>query len=262
MSARRLPAALVRTESRSRAAQGVRSAPFIASARPRLVIVGAALQHGDRRRPDMAQHQPAGMAGDAGLRESPAGRRRECVATPRTSSAKSPRPEPSTTRDARPRSPAARADPDAVSPASCAALRAQIVRRRRTAAATAPSVTVRRTPSGPQRWTGISSLRESAQPLAAAAAGRDQRPRPAPTTTHSTMRRSPAPTMAAMAEASAHSLADRRRSRHCSRHRSCRPRRAARRRPGISNRAHRRASSRCAPACDHVLVGASQCSFT
>ena len=46
--------------------------------------------------------------------------------------------------------------------------------------------------------------------------------------------------MAAMAEASAQLPADRRRSRHCSRHRSCRRRQGSPRRPGSANRAHRR----------------------
>ena len=67
-SARRLPAALVQQQSLAaefRSMRGMALFHFVGAAT--FVIVGAALQHGDRRRSDMTQHQPTGMAGDAGL---------------------------------------------------------------------------------------------------------------------------------------------------------------------------------------------------
>ena len=45
---------------------------------------------------------------------------------------------------------------------------------RRRAGSSSPSVTVRRSPSGPQRWIGVSGRRELGQPLPAAAARRAQ----------------------------------------------------------------------------------------
>ena len=64
MSSRRLPAALVCSSVSQPSAAMARIARLHLVGAATLVIVRAALQHGDGRRADMAQHEPAGVAAD------------------------------------------------------------------------------------------------------------------------------------------------------------------------------------------------------
>ncbi len=253
MSGRRLPAALVWSSvSQPSAGHGADRRP---SSRRRGRARSSARGRAGRRpaSADMAQHQLAGMAADAGR-----GKARQLGVGDGGDGLRPRR------RSRRGRS-RGRRPPSAGSPApallsALAAITSFMAWRdgagRRTSAGAAPRVTVRRRPSGPQRWIGRSSGGELAQLLAAAAARRDDL---GPGRRRRRIRRCacwPAATMAAMADVSAHSPADRPRSRRCSRHGSRRPRRAPPRRRGTSNRARGRAASSRRARCSRSSISA------
>ena len=219
MSSRRLPAALVCSRVSQPSSATARMAPLHLVGLAVLVVVRAALQHGDRRRPDMAQHQPAGMAADAWSAGSPAARRRgwSRPASPRRRSAPRPEPRITATLGLKPGALARRCASVMASPRCCGP---------NDIGRSSPRVTVRCRPSGPQRWTGRSSAANSRsfwrQPPQGVI---ELRPRP----DHHALQDALAAGRDHGGDGTglgAQCPADRPRSRRCSRHGSSRPRRA------------------------------------